>query len=160
MPISISGIKYGSYSAESFNLSCVLLILPFLSSLVLYIVSKASKNNLERQEKTKKWAWLAICEWGFTAVCFFFYHTVTSLCVFAIHSKTNNNALLASSLIETCIVISCTVASTVLYRTKELYFGDYKAGLRIDLVSRVHYWLLLGVRLLTCIALVLGRQFK
>jgi hypothetical protein len=87
--LRISAQEYGSQVAYSFNYTLILLLLPPLVALSMFIASKIIKVQ-EKKDKLAAWSWLALCEFGITAVFFVMYHFVTSLAVFAGYCRTSS----------------------------------------------------------------------
>jgi uncharacterized membrane protein len=127
-PFRIGALEYGSQVAYSFNYTLILLLLPPLVALSMFIASKIIKVQ-EKKDKLAAWSWLALCEFGITAVFFVMYHFVTSLAIFAGYCRTSSE-LFPVSIVEVVIVLLVSITILVLFKTHPQHFGDYKIAFK------------------------------
>lgn len=85
-PKSAIALSYDAQMIYSLNYSILLLLLPPIIALILFIASKICKTK-EKKEKLAEYSWIALCDFGLSAVVFLIYHIVVSLLVWAIYSK-------------------------------------------------------------------------
>lgn len=113
VPNNLYGAGYAAPMAYSINYVVLLVILPYVMSLVLFLSSKITKNY---REQLIRWAVISLYQFGLTTVLFIVDHFVVSLCIFVLYStKFSANSLLYVSITEVFIIIGCLVTSNILF---------------------------------------------
>lgn len=95
LPARYQPLGFGGDFAYSWNYMLGLLLLPFVVALVLFVASRIAKS---RSEQLVRYAWITLCEHGFSTVLFLMYNTTAAIAILAVYSPGTNSPLFAMNL--------------------------------------------------------------
>jgi hypothetical protein len=104
------------------NYTVIILILPFVASLVFCVASYAIKAH---KEKLRSWSLVALCEFGLASTMFILYHFTVGLFLSLLYFQ-SDTALFPVSVVECVLFVAAIVAMIVLFIKRPDQFGDFK----------------------------------
>lgn len=153
----LCGIDIGANFVYSFNISTVILMLPYLAALIFCILARTWKS---RSDQMKKWAWDSLCAFGLTTVTFCMLEWTASFWPFVTLTKSIRMPIFVYNIVDLVLSVVLMVPVVVLYLKYSKQFCEYRTSFSTNRPSQIHFIMVLLARFLLTTTLVLGHSFK
>jgi hypothetical protein len=124
-PNKIKSLRFYSRFMENYNLTFLLILIPYFASFVCYIISKICfKNNLRLKNRINKTSKRLACYYAFNGVMFSAYIVVVSLVLEAMYGVKLINGIIGNiSLVQMIFLLAIYLVNFVLIIYVPRYFG-------------------------------------